>query len=75
MPGYPNHFAVGIAFAPPHPISKPRKTPNGTLIAPSPPRTGMPSGVMGKIVAQTIADRLKKGDSAPAHQASTRSVD
>ncbi|HEX2896299.1 MAG TPA: FAD/NAD(P)-binding oxidoreductase [Marmoricola sp.] len=70
VPGYDNLFAVGIAFAPPHQISKPRKSANGTVITPSPPRTGMPSGVMGKTVAQTIADRIKKGPSAPAHAAS-----
>ncbi len=58
-PGFPNVFAVGIAFAPPHQISRPRTTPNGTMIAPAPPRTGMPSGVMGKAVAQTIAKRIK----------------
>lgn len=58
-PGFPNVFAVGIAFAPPHQISRPRTTPNGTMIAPAPPRTGMPSGVMGKAVAQTIANRIK----------------
>lgn len=40
--GYDNIWAVGIAFAPPHPISRPRTSPIGTLIAPSPPRTGMP---------------------------------
>lgn len=69
VPGYPNVFAVGIAFAPPHQISKPRKTKNGTMIAPSPPRTGMPSGVMGKTVAMTIVDRIEKGD-VPARHAS-----
>ena len=58
-PGFPNVFGVGIAFAPPHQISRPRTTPNGTAIAPAPPRTGMPSGVMGKAVAQTIARRIK----------------
>ncbi len=58
-PGFPNVFAVGIAFAPPHQISRPRTTPNGTLIAPAPPRTGMPSGVMGKTVAKTIVKRIK----------------
>jgi sulfide:quinone oxidoreductase len=47
-PTHANVFAVGIAFAPPHQISQPRTSVNGTLIAPSPPRTGMPSGVMGK---------------------------
>lgn len=68
-PGFPNVFAAGIAFAPPHQISRPLKTPNGTMIAPAPPRTGMPSGVMGKAVAQTIARRLKD-PSAPAVSAS-----
>ena len=68
--GLSNVFAVGIAFAPPHPISRPRKSTNGTVIAPSPPRTGMPSGVMAKTVARTIADRIKNGDTAPAHTAS-----
>jgi sulfide:quinone oxidoreductase len=66
----PNVFAVGSAFAPPHPISRPRKSPNGTVIAPSPPRTGMPSGVMGRTVARTIADRIRKGPQAPAYEAS-----
>ncbi len=70
VPGFDNLFAVGIAFAPPHQISRPRTSANGTLIAPSPPRTGMPSGVMGKTVAQTIHDRIAKGPTAPAHTAS-----
>lgn len=69
-PGYPNIFAVGIAFAPPHQISRPRTSPNGTVIAPSPPRTGMPSGIMGKTAALTIAERIKKGADTPAHTAS-----
>lgn len=69
-PSHPNIFAVGIAFAPPHQISKPRKSPNGTLIAPSPPRTGMPSGIMGKLAVLTIREILKDGDSATAHKAS-----
>ena len=69
VPCYPNVFAVGIAFAPPHQISKPRKTKNGTMIAPAPPRTGMPSGVMGKTAALTIVDRIEKGD-VPARHAS-----
>ncbi len=59
VPGYSNLFAAGIAFAPPHQISKPLKSANGTVIAPAPPRTGMPSGVIGKAVAVTIAKRLK----------------
>ncbi|MEI2809027.1 MAG: FAD-dependent oxidoreductase [Nocardioides sp.] len=68
--GFDNIWAVGIAFAPPHQISRPRKTPNGTMIAPSPPRTGMPSGVMGKTAALSIVDRIKQGSSAKAHEAS-----
>jgi sulfide:quinone oxidoreductase len=69
-PGYDNVWAVGIAFAPPHQISRPRKTPNGTVVAPSPPRTGMPSGVMGKTVAMTIASRIRHGAGTAAHTAS-----
>jgi sulfide:quinone oxidoreductase len=69
-PVYPNMFAVGIAFAPPHPISKPRKSANGTVIAPAPPRTGMPSGVMGRAVAMSIRDMIKKGAPSPTHEAS-----
>jgi sulfide:quinone oxidoreductase len=69
-PSYANVFAVGIAFAPPHPISIPRKNPNGTVIAPSPPRTGMPSGMMGRTVAFTIADRIKTGNQTLAYGAS-----
>jgi len=69
-PAYPNVFGVGIAFAPPHQISQPRTSPNGTMIAPAPPRTGMPSGIMGRTVARTIADRINNGAGAPAHTAS-----
>ncbi|WP_371164261.1 NAD(P)/FAD-dependent oxidoreductase [Buchananella felis] len=68
-PTYENMFAVGIAFAPPHAISKPRKSVNGTLIAPAPPRTGQPSGTIGRAVADTIIDRIK-GRGRPARQAS-----
>lgn len=67
---YDNIFAAGIAFAPPHSISKPRKSPNGTAIFPAPPRTGMPSGVIGKIVAQNLAAWIKKGDQSLKHKAS-----
>ncbi|MCV7075074.1 NAD(P)/FAD-dependent oxidoreductase [Mycobacterium szulgai] len=66
---YPNIFAPGIAFAPPHPISRPRKSANGTVITPSPPRTGMPSGIMAKTVAETIRDRINNPE-ASAHRAS-----
>ncbi|OQX79642.1 MAG: sulfide:quinone reductase [Bacteroidetes bacterium 4484_249] len=69
-PDYENMFAAGIAFAPPHSISKPRKSKNGTPIFPAPPRTGMPSGVIGKIVAQNIADWIKTGKPLLKHRAS-----
>lgn len=64
-PEFSNIYAVGIAFAPPHQISKPMKSPNGTLIAPSPPRTGMPSGIMGKLAITSIEKRLKGQDQLP----------
>lgn len=61
-PLYKNMFAVGIAFAPPHQISLPRKNPDGILITPAPPRTGMPSAIMGRIVAENIAHQVKTGE-------------
>lgn len=69
-PAFRNIFATGIAFAPPHQISKPMKSPNGTLITPSPPRTGMPSGVIGKVVALNIAELIKSGRTEFKHKAS-----
>ncbi|PIQ49669.1 MAG: sulfide:quinone reductase [Cytophagales bacterium CG12_big_fil_rev_8_21_14_0_65_40_12] len=57
-PSYNNIFAPGIAFAPPHSISKPRKSKNGTEIFPAPPRTGMPSGITAKLVADNIIDTI-----------------
>lgn len=60
-PRYKNVFAIGIAFAPPHAISVPRKSVNGTVIAPAPPRTGMPSAIMGRAVAQSIVDIILHG--------------
>lgn len=68
-PQWQNVFAAGIAFAPPHIISKPMKSPNGTVINPTPPRTGMPSAMIGKAVAMSIADMIK-GKKAPSHHAS-----
>lgn len=68
-PTYGNMFAVGIAFAPPHAISEPTKTPNGTIIAPAPPRTGQPSGTMAAKVAESILDRLNDPN-APLREAS-----
>lgn len=67
---YDNVWAAGIAFAPPHQMSRPQQTPNGTVIAPAPPRTGMPSGVIGRAVAQTIAERIKHGAQGKVHTAS-----
>jgi sulfide:quinone oxidoreductase len=69
-PAYGNVFGVGIAFAPPHQISRPRTSPNGTVITPSPPRTGMPSGIMGRQVARTLVDMIEHGAPAPTHTAS-----
>lgn len=69
-PKFNNIFAVGIAFAPPHQLSRPNKTPNGTMIAPAPPRTGMPSGVIGRAVAMSICDMILKGATEPTHPAS-----
>ncbi|MCO5238284.1 MAG: hypothetical protein M9933_18665, partial [Chitinophagaceae bacterium] len=69
-PNYPNIFAPGIAFAPPHPISKPRKSPNGTEISPAPPRTGMPSGITAKLVADNIIDAIKTGKMKLKHKGS-----
>lgn len=57
-PNYKNVFAIGIAFAPPHPISKVMKSPSGMQISPTPPRTGMPSATIGKAVAENIRDLL-----------------
>ncbi len=68
-PAYPNVFAAGIAFAPPHAISLPHTSPNGTLIAPAPPRTGMPSAEIGKAVARSVVDMIR-GAEQPTHSAS-----
>jgi len=58
---YKNIFAGGIAFAPPGPISKPHTTPNGTSITAAPPRTGMVSGIIGRIIAKNIIDLIERG--------------
>lgn len=68
-PAYPNLFAAGIAFAPPHAISRPRQTPSGAPIAPAPPRTGMPSATIGKAVARSVVDMVG-GAPGPTHRAS-----
>lgn len=67
---YDHVYAAGIAFAPPHGMSKPMESPNGTKIFPTPPRTGMPSGVIGKIVAQNIIHMIKTGKKEYLHKAS-----
>lgn len=69
-PSYKNIFAPGIAFAPPHSISKPRKSKNGTDITPSPPRTGMPSGITARLVADNIIDSIKLGKESLHHKGS-----
>ena len=68
-PAYPNLFAAGIAFAPPHPISQLRTNAEGLMISPAPPRTGMPSAIIGKTVARSIVDMLG-GSKVPTHAAS-----
>lgn len=69
-PSYKNIFAPGIAFAPPHSISKPRVSKNGTTISPAPPRTGMPSGITAKLVADNIIDSIKNGKPSFQHKGS-----
>ncbi|HVB85743.1 MAG TPA: NAD(P)/FAD-dependent oxidoreductase, partial [Candidatus Dormibacteraeota bacterium] len=66
---YENLFAVGIAFAPPHPVSRPRSSPRGTPIFAAPPRTGMPSAMIGRAVAGSIVDMIH-GSAHPTRTAS-----
>jgi sulfide:quinone oxidoreductase len=68
-PTLPNVFAAGIAFAPPHAVSRPLRSPLGTVIGPAVPRTGMTAGIMGKTVARSIADRIRHGGEATLHRA------
>lgn len=70
---YPTIFAAGIAFAPPHPISRPRQSPKGTVITPAPPRTGMPSAMIGKAVAHSITDMIH-GSPHPTRSASMAEI-
>ncbi len=72
-PVYRNIFAAGIAFAPPHAISRPRQTPSGAPVAPAPPRTGMPSAMIGKAVARNIVDMVRGAD-GPTHRASMAEI-
>lgn len=68
-PYFKNIFAPGIAFAPPHTMSKPMKSPNGTAIFPAPPRTGMPSGISAKVVVDNIVHMIKTGKEDLPHKA------
>jgi len=58
---YRNIFAAGIAFAPPGPISQPHINPKGASISAAPPRTGMVSGIIGRVVAMNIIDLIRHG--------------
>lgn len=69
-PSFDNIFAPGIAFAPPHTISKPAKSPNGTEIFPAPPRTGMPSGISAKVVADNVIHMIRHNTKEIKHRAS-----
>lgn len=66
-PLYPDVYAAGIAFAPPHPMSRARKTARGLTVVASAPRTGMASGIMGRTVAENIADQVEGRE--PSHRA------
>jgi len=66
-PEYENVYAVGIAFATPHPISKPKKTSSGLTVIATAPRTGMASGIMGRVAAENIAEQLE--GKPPTHHA------
>ncbi len=66
-PLYDNVYAVGIAFATPHPISKPKKTASGLTVVATAPRTGMASGIMGRNAAENIAEQLDGKE--PSHHA------
>jgi sulfide:quinone oxidoreductase len=69
-PDYPNVYAAGIAFAPPHPISKPASSPDGTPIVATAPRTGMAAAIIGHAVASSIIDIVNKKEDKPVHSAS-----
>jgi len=66
-PRFDRLYAAGIAFAPPHPLSKAKKSPNGVAIQATVPRTGMASGIMGKTAALNIVDQIE--GRSPTHHA------
>lgn len=65
-PFYDNVYAAGIAFAPPHPMSRAKKTARGLTVIASAPRTGMASGIMGRTVAENITDQIEGRE--PSHR-------
>ena len=69
-PTYDNLYAAGISFAPPHPISKPGSSPDGTPITATPPRTGMAAAIIGHVVAMSISDIVNGKADKPMHTAS-----
>jgi sulfide:quinone oxidoreductase len=58
-PKYNNVYAAGIAFAPPHSLSRPMKTSSGMSVTATAPRTGMASGIMGRTAALNIMDQIE----------------
>ena len=66
-PHYDNLYAAGIAFAPPHSLSKPKKTNSGMSVTATVPRTGMAAGIMGRTVAENIAEQVAGHE--PSHHA------
>lgn len=60
-PTYRSIFAAGIAFAPPGPISSPHTTPGGMQITATAPRTGMVSGIIGRLIAKNIIGLISEG--------------
>lgn len=66
-PLFENIYAAGIAFAPPHPMSKGWKSQDGVQITAMAPRTGMTSGIMGRTVAENIRDQIE--GKQPSHHA------
>lgn len=67
----PYIFAAGIAFAPPHPISPPSGTTvSGIKVQAAPPRTGMISGIIGKVVAANVAELASGRSGVPSQRLS-----
>ena len=64
-PAYGNIFGVGIAFAPPHPISRPRTSPNGTVITPARPAPACPRASWAARSPAASATCIQNGATAP----------